>query len=437
MKKKINAKFMLISAIAVIFTGICAMILFYNILITQIYDDLETNAKVMLAMNQELQPQLIPKEISTSGLRITIIDTDGTVDYDSFGDESQMENHADREEILLAKRVGEGVAMRQSKTSRKHTFYYAMQIEQGKILRIAKDSSSIYVFMMQMIQTIFLVGMLIFVLCLILAYRLTKKIMLPIEKMADNIVLIEEDSVYEEMRPFISMIKGQHVDILQHAKMRQEFTANVSHELKTPLTAISGYAELIANGMTGGADTIRFASEIHRSAERLQHLINDIIKLSELDDNDLQLEFEEVNLFEAVKSCAQNMQIYAEKGEVTLTTRGESVNVIANKMLLDEVLYNLCSNAIRYNKRGGSVIMYVGVENEHPVLSVKDTGIGIPFEQQERVFERFYRVDKSRSKSTGGTGLGLAIVKHIVAQHGAQISLQSREGEGTEIKVVF
>ena len=437
MKKKINAKFMLISAIAVIITGVCAMFLFYNILLTQIYDDLETNAKVILAMNEELLPGLLSKEINASGLRITIIDADGTVEYDSFGDESQMENHADREEILLAKRLGEGESMRQSKTSRKHTFYYAMQTEQGKILRIAKESSSIYVFIMRMTLTILIVGTLVFILCLVLAYRLTKKIMLPIEKMADNIVLVDEESVYEEMRPFVTMIKGQHVDILHHAKMRQEFTANVSHELKTPLTAISGYAELIANGMTGGEDTIHFAGEIHWSAERLQHLINDIIKLSELDDNDLQLEFEEVNLLEAIKNCAQNMQINAQKGEVTLTTTGEPVSVTANKRLLDELLYNLCSNAIRYNKRGGSVTMHVGMEDERPVLYVKDTGIGIPTEQQERVFERFYRVDKSRSKSTGGTGLGLAIVKHIVAQHGAQITLQSEEGIGTEVRVKF
>ena len=437
MKKKINAKFMLISVIAVVITGISAMILFYNILITQIYDDLRTNARVILAMNENLVVEYIPKEIGTSGLRITIIDTDGTVEYDSFGDENQMENHADREEILLAKSRGEGVSMRQSKTSHKHTFYYAIQTEQGKILRIAKDSSSIYVFVMRMTLTIILVGALVLVLCLILAHRLTQKIIRPIEKMADNIVLVEEESVYEEMRPFVKMIKGQHVDILQHAKMRQEFTANVSHELKTPLTAISGYAELIENGMTSGENTLHFASEIHRSAERLQHLINDIIKLSELDDSDLQLEFEEIDLAEAIKNCAQNMQLFAQKADVTLSAMGDATIIVANKMLIDELLYNLCSNAIRYNKRGGSVTMHVGLEGDSPVLTVKDTGIGIPAEQQERVFERFYRVDKSRSKSTGGTGLGLAIVKHIVAQHGAQITLRSEEGVGTEIKVIF
>lgn len=437
MKKKINAKFMLISTIAVTVTGICAMILFYNILITQIYDDLATNAKVILAMNQTTSVSEIPQELSVNGLRITVTDEAGNVKYDSFGNKNEMENHGEREEIKQAKTKGMGQAMRQSATSNKHTFYYAIRTDGGEILRIAKDSSSIYNFIVRMAMTIVIISMAVLGLCMILAHRLTKKLMSPIEKMADNIVLVEEEGVYDEMRPFVATIKAQHMDILQHAKMRQEFTANVSHELKTPLTAISGYAELIANGMTGGEDTIHFASEIHRSAERLQHLINDIIKLSELDDNDLQLEFEEIDLLEAIKNCAQNMQIYAEKSDVSLVVNGSAVSVLANRMLIDELLYNLCSNAIRYNKRGGNVSMSAAVEDEHPVLYVRDTGIGIPLEQQERVFERFYRVDKSRSKSTGGTGLGLAIVKHIVAQHGAQISLKSEEGKGTEIKVVF
>ena len=437
MKKKINAKFMLISTIAVAVAGICAIILFYNILITQIYDDLATNAKVILAMNQTLNVNEMPGEIGVNGLRITVTDEAGNVEYDSFGDEKEMENHGEREEIKQARIKGTGQAMRQSATSQKHTFYYAIRTDNGEILRIAKDSSSIYNFIVWMVMALVIIGMVVLGLCMLLAHRLTRKIMFPIEKMADNIILVEEESVYDEMRPFVATIKAQHMDILQHAKMRQEFTANVSHELKTPLTAISGYAELIANGMTSGEDTIHFASEIHRGAERLQHLINDIIKLSELDDRELQLEFEEFDLLEAVKNCVSNMQIYAEKNDVSLMVNGRAVSVLANRMLIDELLYNLCSNAIRYNKRGGSVNMSVVVEEEHPVLYVKDTGIGIPFEQQERVFERFYRVDKSRSKSTGGTGLGLAIVKHIVAQHNAQIFLESEEGVGTEIKVVF
>ena len=437
MKKKINAKFMLISTVAVVVTGICAMFIFYNILKEQIFDDLAANASVISMMNPELLTEKLPVDMDKDGLRITLIEEDGTVVYDSLGGEDIMENHGNREEILQAKSSGEGRAMRTSITSNEHTFYYAMQMESGLILRIAKDSSSIFTLIIYMVGMIVLIGTGVLFICVVLARRLTKNLMTPIEKMADNIVLIEEDSVYEEMRPFVATIKAQHVDILQHAKIRQEFTANVSHELKTPLTAISGYAELIANGMTTGEDTMRFAGEIHRGSERLQHLINDIIKLSELDDSDLQLEFEEVDLQKEAKACVSNMQVHAEKNDVSINVKGSSAKLQANKMLIEELLYNLCSNAVRYNKKGGSVAIITGIENGHAVLVVKDTGIGIPKESQERVFERFYRVDKSRSKSTGGTGLGLAIVKHIVVQHEAQIFLESEVGKGTEIKVVF
>lgn len=437
MKKKINAKFMLISALAVLLTGICASVLFYNILKMQIFDDLAANASLIEMMNPGLEVEKLPVDTEGSGLRITIIKEDGTVRFDSFGDESVMENHADRNEIIEARAKGEGKALRRSATSSKHTFYYAVQTEDGRIFRIARDSGSIYIFFVQMMIAIAVVCILVFGLCIFWSRRLAMRLMLPIEKMADNLVLVEESAVYEEMRPFVATMKQQHMDILQHAKMRQEFTANVSHELKTPLTAISGYAELIANGMTDDTDTQHFAREIHSSAERLQNLINDIIKLSELDDSDLKLELEEIDLFELAKRCEAGLRIFAEQNGVCMRVEGYSVKQMGDRSLIEELLYNLCSNAIRYNKQGGSVVLTICRKDGHAVLAVKDTGIGIPKEQQERVFERFYRVDKSRSKSTGGTGLGLAIVKHIVAQHGAQIYLNSEVGAGTEVKVIF
>ena len=270
-----------------------------------------------------------------------------------------------------------------------------------------------------------------------ISHYLTKKLVEPIEKLATNIMLVDENNVYEEIRPFVNTIKEQHVNIINNAQLRQEFTANVSHELKTPLTAISGYAELIGNGMTGKEDTIRFSNEIHSNANRLLSLINDIIKLSELDEADHQMEMERIDLYKLAENCVQMMQVTAEKQGIRLTLQGESAMTMANKGLMDEVFYNLCSNAIRYNKPGGSVTVTVGTKDERPFLSVADTGIGIPKECQERVFERFYRVDKSRSKSTGGTGLGLAIVKHIVAQHNAALHLDSELGEGTTIEIVF
>lgn len=428
---------MLIAAIAIVATAACAIVLFYSILVEQIFDDLKANAHVVSLAGLADMPQEATEQFAKDGLRITLVNEAGEVLYDSEKNEEEMENHRGRPEIERAFMTGEGRGMRKSVTSAKHTFYYAMRLSDGNVLRVAKASSSIYNLGFRMAVLIVAVGITVFAICVFFAKRLTFRIVEPIEKMASNIVLVDEAEVYEEMRPFISTIKQQHMDILNHAQMRQEFTANVSHELKTPLTAISGYAELIVSGMTNENDTKHFADEIHRSAERLQSLINDIIKLSELDDEDLKLEFEPLDLYEMGETCISQMDLQAQKNEVTLCLEGESVSINGNKTLIEELLYNLCSNAVRYNKRGGTVMIVVEKVNGNPTITVKDTGIGIPKDQQDRVFERFYRVDKSRSKSTGGTGLGLAIVKHIVAQHNAQIELTSEENVGTEIKVIF
>lgn len=437
MKKKLNAKFMLIAAIAIIATAASAVSLFYSILVNQIYDDLKTNANILSMIDAAKMPEILIQQLETDSIRVTLIDDEGNVLYDSVQKPEEMGNHKARPEVVRALAVGEGRGMRKSATSAEHTFYYAVRLSDNSVLRVARESESIYHLRWNMVGMIVIIGIIVLIICALFAKRLAKQIVEPIEKMATNIILVEETEVYEEMRPFISMIKQQHMDILEHAQMRQEFTANVSHELKTPLTAISGYAELISSGMTNEQDTKHFAGEIHRSAERLQSLINDIIKLSELDDEDLKLEFETVNLYEMGQKCVGQMELQAQKNEISLVLEGEPVCISGNKTLIEELFYNLCSNAVRYNKRGGKVTILIKEEEGHPIVCVSDTGIGIPKEQQERVFERFYRVDKSRSKLTGGTGLGLAIVKHIVAQHDAHIELTSEEGVGTEIKIIF
>ncbi len=249
---------------------------------------------------------------------------------------------------------------------------------------------------------------------------------------------IGRTEAYEELSPFIDAIKSQHDDVVQNAMMRQEFTANVSHELKTPLTAISGYSELIENGMASSeSETRRFAKEIHGNANRLLTLINDVIRLSELDGEEVEELLEPINLKEIAETCVNMLQINAEKHNVTLTFEGESVVIMSTKQMMEEVLFNLCDNAIRYNREGGNVHVTVKDRLSQAVLTVKDTGIGIPKVHQERIFERFYRVDKGRSKSTGGTGLGLAIVKHILLRLGAIITVESEAGKGTEITAVF
>lgn len=226
-------------------------------------------------------------------------------------------------------------------------------------------------------------------------------------------------------------------DMLENSKQRQEFTANVTHELKTPLTSISGYAELIENGMASEADVTRFAQGIHTNANRLIILINDIIRLSELDSAEDEIEVEELDLYAMASTCVEMLGPSAEKHKVSIVLNGDKCLIRANKMMIEELLYNLCDNAIRYNNTDGSVAVNVYKDRGHTILEVKDTGIGIPKEHQERIFERFYRVDKSRSKSTGGTGLGLAIVKHIIVKHHAKLEVESEVGKGTVMRILF
>lgn len=440
MKKKINIQFIMIAALAIVVTALSAMLVYYNILKEQVLGDLKAYAHVIELLNIDdlaVEIEKDPYNPIDDDLRITLIGTDGEVLYESLLNKDEMDNHNERPEIIEAREKGEGEAVRYSATSGTHTFYYAERLQNGNVLRIGRDSVSVNRIMVNTLVIVLVIALCILFVCMGISHYLTKKLVEPIEKLATNIMLVDENNVYEEIRPFVNTIKEQHINIINNAQLRQEFTANVSHELKTPLTAISGYAELIGNGMTGKEDTIRFSNEIHSNANRLLSLINDIIKLSELDEADHQMEMEKIDLYKLAENCVQMMQVTAEKQGIRLTLQGESTMIMANKGLMDEVFYNLCSNAIRYNKPGGSVTVTVGTRDERPFLSVADTGIGIPKECQERVFERFYRVDKSRSKSTGGTGLGLAIVKHIVAQHNAAIHLDSELDEGTTIEIVF
>ena len=440
MKKKINIRFIMIAALAIVVTALSAMLVYYNILKEQVFGDLKAYAHVIELLNIDDLAAGIEKDPYNpidDDLRITLIGAEGEVLYESLLNKDEMDNHNERPEIIEAREKGEGEAIRYSATSGTHTFYYAERLQNGNVLRIGRDSVSVNRIMVNTLVIVLVIALCILFVCMGISHYLTKKLVEPIEKLATNIMLVDENNVYEEIRPFVNTIKEQHINIINNAQLRQEFTANVSHELKTPLTAISGYAELIGNGMTDKEDTIRFSNEIHSNANRLLSLINDIIKLSELDEADHQMEMERIDLYKLAENCVQMMQVTAEKQGIRLILQGESTMVMANKGLMDEVFYNLCSNAIRYNKPGGSVTVTVGTKDEHPFLSVADTGIGIPKECQERVFERFYRVDKSRSKSTGGTGLGLAIVKHIVAQHNAALHLDSELDEGTTIEIVF
>ena len=273
--------------------------------------------------------------------------------------------------------------------------------------------------------------------CILLAHFLTKQLLQPIKDVVENLDDTTQIPEYKELVPLVDTIRSQHENILMSAKVRQDFTANVSHELKTPLTAISGYAEMIENKMADGEQTIHFAQEIERNSNRLLVLINDIIRLSEMDNGENNFVTEEVDLDTVAKSCMKELKVQADKRNIGLNYDGSKCMLMANPTMMRELIQNLCENAIRYNNSGGKVEVTVGEEKGQGFLIVRDDGIGIPKDQQERIFERFYRVDKSRSKRTGGTGLGLAIVKHIVELHDAKLSLTSEIEKGTEIRINF
>lgn len=433
MVKKINLNFVLVTAISIFLTTILTTFVFYRHFQREVFSELSSFAQMVdhLDLMQRMREQgFVQPE---NELRITWIAADGTVLYDSYAGDGELGNHGGRPEVAEALKNGDGSCMRRSETMGQNIFFYARRADDGTVIRVAKEAGNIWTVFGSALPITFLLAVLSFFLCMWMAGRLTRAFVRPIEEMAAHLDGTGQESAYKELVPVLALIRTQHEEIVRNAKIRQEFAANVSHELKTPLTSISGYAELIATGMASKKKARYFAGEIHENAQRLLTLINDILQLSELDDAPAEdLSFEPVDLYELAADCVRMLEPSAKKHEVALVLGGESTVIWADRMLIGELLYNLCDNAIRYNRKDGHVWVTVGEE-----LVVKDDGIGIPEKHQKRVFERFFRVDKSRSKKTGGTGLGLAIVKHIVEAHHAVLSLESEEGEGTTVRVKF
>ena len=436
MKKKMNIQFAIITMVAIIFTVILSVTVYSEIFRKEVKENLRICAYELKNTGIFDDPNAEYTMQAVDNVRITVIDTDGTVAFDTNADIGDLDNHGKRPEIQEALQMGEGESMRRSDTMNKTAFYFALRLDNGQVLRVAKETENVVSMLSAMALPLVVMALALIVVNGILAHILTASILKPIAYMANHMDDEKVEVTYHELEPFMETIQKQHQDIVKNSQMRQEFTANVSHELKTPLTAISGYAELIANGMTSGDDTIRFAGEISKSSNRLLTLINDILRLSELDSFS-EVPMEEVDLYDLAEKCVNMLQLNAEKHNVTLMLTGKSTKLLANKEMMEELLYNLISNAIRYNRPYGNVVVGVTKEEEQVTLTVEDTGIGISQADQERIFERFYRVDKSRSKSTGGTGLGLAIVKHVVQCHHAKLNLKSQLGTGTRIEVIF
>lgn len=488
--------------------------------------------------------------LDTQNYRITWIGADGEVLFDNQTGDQKMENHLEREEIKEAIANGYGESERYSVTLMERSLYAAKRLDDGTILRLSVAQSTILTLMLGMVQPIAIVFLIAIILSILLAKRLSQKIVEPLNEIDLDHPLREE--AYEELSPFLRRIdsqkkelKGQSRElqrkedeldaiisnmkegmILLNSKgkiisinpsamrlldtngycigrdvlticrnldmqevltsalegeqaektvelnggyyqidaspiisnetvsgvalllfdvtekenaeqMRREFTGNVSHELKTPLHSISGYAELLKNGLVKEEDVGLFSERIYSEAQRMIALVEDIINLSHLDEGADDMRREEVDLYGLAENTIQSLQQKADGKQVRMTLEGEHALLKGVPQLLEGILFNLCDNAIKYNRENGSVKVFIKDCKDEVVLTVSDTGIGIPEEHQERIFERFYRVDKSHSKEVGGTGLGLSIVKHAVRLHGAAIRLSSAVGQGTSISIAF
>ena len=437
MKKKIFKYFACMITVAILATTLLLSWVNYEMFKGRVMDDLEAYGRMFaVEMNGEAETQSALHSLEED-IRVTLVHADGTVYYDNFADPNAMDNHADRPEIRQALENGSGSDIRNSSTVDQSAFYYAVRLKNGDVMRLAQEASNIWSVYFRSMPLIMLLAAGMACVSLYLAHLLTARLVQPIERMTAHLNNVSGVARYPELEPFMDMIEQQHEEILRSANMRVEFTANVSHELKTPLTSISGYAELIESGMAQGEQAKTFAGEIHKSANRLLTLINDIIRLSQMDAPMPDLKFEPVDLAQIAANTFEQLEMSARKADVTLQLDAKPAMVEADRQMMDELLYNLCDNAIRYNVHGGSVKLEVRPVRDKVIVCVQDTGIGISPENQEHVFERFYRVDKSRSKATGGTGLGLAIVKHIAVKHNAQIELESELGRGTKISVIF
>ncbi len=392
--------------------------------------------------------QDIVRMLTPQKMRATLVAPDGTVIYDTKFEASSLPNHADRQEIQEALSSGTGETERPSDTAGNVSLYYAQRLDSGDVLRLSEDRESV--------TAIFThdIGLLVSIVALVVlgawaaSRMLSKRLVKPILDI--DTTAAKAEAPYRELEPLVDRLNDQQAELIaQMDKLRDadayrlEFTANVTHELKTPIASIQGAAELIRDGIARPEDIPEFAGRIYSSARRLSSLVSDILTLSKMDESERAGDSQllgpktECDLCQIAGDVTDRLQDKAERAGVRLTLEGQKCMVVGNAGLLDEMVSNLCDNAIRYNRVNGKVYVWVYQIAGRPTVSVSDTGIGIPEEAQPKVFERFYRVDKSRSRSNGGTGLGLAIVKHAAAFHNAKIDLKSKLGEGTTITVTF
>lgn len=438
MAKKTLYKIFAFGVSVITITAVLILSVFYSYSDNQLKEQLRVVESVVEnQLAQDDDTAFISNHIDKN-VRITLVAKDGTVIADSQESANKLGNHLNRQEIQQAIKNGEATVTRHSDTQEKKVYYFAKQLDNGNILRVSAEAKSIGKFFSDYIIYILLCIIVVIVTAVFVSMGITKSIVKPITQLGQSLDNIDKFKSDEELKPLVNALLQQKKKQKMLDKQKKQFTANVSHELKTPLTSIAGYAELIETGMAKPEDIKPFAGVIRKQALRLVSLSEDIIQLSQLEESDDEdMSFESVNLYEIAQRCVEALNINAINKCVTLNLTGEECYIRGKAQLVEELVYNLCDNAIRYNKENGNVTVTVTPLEKGASVSVKDTGIGIPKKYQERIFERFFRVDKSRSKATGGTGLGLAIVKHITQLHDAKLEISSEEGKGTEIIVTF
>ena len=369
-----------------------------------------------------------------NGDRITWIAEDGQILFDS---ENDTAGQLERAEVASALENGEGQSIRKAESDGRTNIFYARRCADGTVLRLGRPMSAVR-YALLAVSPVLWIFVLVLMISGVLAFRAARQIVRPINAM--NLDDPDPDT-HPELSPLVSRILEQKLtiqeEVEQREKLRREFSANVSHELKTPLTSISGFAELMAQGVVPPEKVREFSGDIYKESQRMIALVDDIMKLSKLDEGGGTPEWETVDLYALSEETMDSLRSIADKQNVSLKLTGEHQQVRGIWQLLSEMVYNLCDNAIKYNRPGGSVTVDVSADADNVILKVSDTGIGIPAAHQKRVFERFYRVDKSHSKEIGGTGLGLSIVKHGAQFHQARVELESELGLGTTVTLLF
>ena len=439
MKRKINS--VIISLVVCVITLITIV---SSISFSSIYEKNEIielqNECSLVIKGYELDDISYFESIEDSSLRITLIDLEGNVIFDNQLDESEMENHASREEFKEAKENGYGISKRYSSSLLK-TFYYVAYKLDNNIIRVSKVADSTLYILFINLWPLYIVTIVLIICSILLGLLLSKKIVDPINNI--NLEHPLENNKYKEIEPLLIRIEAQknelmkeNEEVLNASKVRQEFTSNVSHELKTPLHVISGYAELIKEGIVKDSDVKEFGEKIYSEASRMSKLVEDIMKISKL-ESDKAFEKTQLKLKNIVVAIVDSLMIEADKKNVKFKLSLNDCSISGNYDSIYSLIFNLVDNAIKYNKTNGKITIKLQEVSNNVILSVKDTGIGIPKEDLDRIFERFYRVDKSRSKDSGGTGLGLAIVKHSLIVNNATIKVESELKKGSTFTVTF